>query len=186
MANKHTTRRCWLAHCCMPMDLEISDVVRFERTHEDGSKEIAISSVDLILGDTDSFIQYKPSASHCRYVGNYRCGNLNKNKLWERFVDELESTCITKTERPHKLHEKMETVYTVPVIGHKLFLPRVQNEEFEMGDYREMRKPVEDSFCSAVTKATVKKIKMNPSQVKICNSFDVTLKTPNKLTFSIF
>jgi len=151
----------------MPMDLEISDVVRYQQSHEDGSLEVAISSVDLLLDDTDSFIQFKPGATHCRYVGNYRCGNLNKNRLWERFVAELEVTCISKTERPHKIHEKMETVYTVPVIGHKLFLPRLANEDFEMGDYHEMREPEESSHFRALTmdKATVKKIKMNPNQV---------------------
>lgn len=167
MADKHTTRCCWLAHCCMPMDLEISDVVRYQHTHEDGSQEIAISAVDLLLDDMDSFIKYKPSATHCRYTGNYRCGNLNKNKLWERFVEELESTCVLKTERPHKIHEKMETVYTVPVIGHKLFLPRVTDENSTMGAYHELREPEENSHFSALTidKATAKKIKINPNQV---------------------
>lgn len=167
MADKHTMRRSLSAPYCIPMDLQISEVVRYQHTHEDGSKEVAVSSADLLLNDTDSFILHKYDTS--RYGGYSRCyqfGNLNKNNLWEDFIEELEKTCISKSDRVHKAHEKCETLYTVPVIGHKLFMPPAAHDDFELGAYHELRRAGLNgsSGVEKVSKTHMKKIKMNPNK----------------------
>jgi len=171
MADKHTMRRSLSAPYCIPMDLEISEVVRYQHTHEDGSKEVAVSSADLLLHDTDSFILHKYDTSRFGGYGSYcRFGNLNKNNLWEDFIAELENTCISKSDRVHKRHEKCETLYTVPVIGHKLFLPPASQDDFELGAYHELRRAGANGNGSSSgvekeSKTNMKKIKMNPNQV---------------------
>ena len=168
MSGKHTLRYSRLAHCCFPLDLMISGVVRQRVTHDDGSKEVAISSVDLLLDDTDNFILNDPHDSNCRYDCKCRNANLNKNKLWETVLAELENTCISKSERVNKHHELGETVYTVPVIGHKVFLPPATDEDFELGAYREIREPRlgSQSKNERLVKSALKKIKLNPAQVR--------------------
>eukprot|EP01032_Pedospumella_encystans_P008587 gene8587-10173_t len=166
MSGKHTLRYSRLAHCCFPLDLMISGVVRQRVTHDDGSKEVAISSVDFLFADTDNFILNDPHDSNCRYDCKCRNANLNKNKLWETVLAELESTCVSKSERVNKHHELGETVYTVPVIGHKVFLPPATDEDFELGAYREIRdsRLGSKSTNERLVKSTLKKIKLNPAQ----------------------
>eukprot|EP01032_Pedospumella_encystans_P008588 gene8588-10174_t len=69
-------------------------------------------------------------------------------------------------KRVNKHHELGETVYTVPVIGHKVFLPPSTDEDFELGAYREIREPrLGDPFThDRLNKSMVKKIKLNPAQ----------------------
>jgi len=173
MADKHTLRRAHTTYNRIPLDLEFSEVVRYNLKHEDGSREVAVSGVDLLLDDCDAFI-LAGVGGRVNYGTNYRSGSLNKNGLWEKVLEELEATCISKSERPNKYTEKIETVYTVPVVGHKLFLPPNEND-FELGAYHEHREPqAEDiGFSVKLRKALRKKIKQNPAQVTYCNSLPV-------------
>ncbi len=155
------------AHYFFPLDLTINEVVRQRVRHDDGSQEVAISSVDLLFDDTDHFILNDPIDSSSRHSIKCRNGNLNKNRLWETVLEELESTCISKSERVNKYHELGETVYTVPVIGHKVFLPPATDEDFELGAYREIREPrLGDPVThESLNKSSIRKIKLNPAQV---------------------
>lgn len=165
MAEKHTLRRAHTTYNRIPLDLEFSEVVRYNLKHEDGSREVAISGVDLLLDDCDAFI-LAGVGGRVNYGTNYRGGSLNKNGLWEKVLEELENTCISKSERPNKYSEKVETVYTVPVVGHKLFLPPCE-DDFELGAYHELREPRMDDLgvSEKLRKTLMKKIKRNPAQV---------------------
>jgi len=127
MTGKHSMHQTWAAPGYMPMDLEIAEVVRFQHTTADGSVVVAVTSADFLLSDVDDFIlsSGKPKYRSCYQGIEY--GNLNKNRLWETFVDELERTCIAKTDRVNMWFHRWETVYTVPIIGHKVFVQKNNN-----------------------------------------------------------
>lgn len=160
-------RRTTRTYNRIPVDLEFSDVERYSLKHDDGSREVAVSTVDLLLEDCDAFILSTISNRFC-YGSNCRNGNLNKHGMWESILNELENTCISKTTRSHKYNKKCETVYTVPVVGHKVFFPPATDDDFELGMYHELRQNVGDDHNDSkkLTKSAMKKIKRNPSQVR--------------------
>ncbi len=164
MAGKKTMRRTTCSYNRIPVDMEFSDVVRYNLKHDDGSREVAVSSVDLLLEDCDAFILSSLPSGFC-YGTNCQNGNLNKHGLWETIINELESTCITKTVRAHKHHKKCETVYTVPVVGHKVFLPPAAEDDYELGMYHEMPHECDQGVSEKLNKSALKKIKRNPAQV---------------------
>eukprot|EP01032_Pedospumella_encystans_P035326 gene35326-39962_t len=94
MAGKGTMRRTTCTYNRIPVDMEFSDVVRYSLKHDDGSREVAVSSVDLLLEDCDAFILGSLPSGFC-YGTNCRNGNLNKHGMWEKkMIMSLE--CTTK------------------------------------------------------------------------------------------
>lgn len=163
-----TIRRFCPCHYCVGnFRTQITDVKRSKTEYEDGTKEFAVSSVDLLLPNTDVFIQNK-SMGYAGYpiVG----GNLNKHGLWEDFIGELEATCINKHERAVTKRGRkglMETVYTVPVVGFKQFLPPSVDDDYMPGAYHGCCSENPADGFSGLQKAMVKKIKRNPAMVSM-------------------
>lgn len=155
----------------MPYSLVFDRVDRFSVSHEDGSKEVAVSTVDLLLDDSDSFVTSSALADRSwrqYYYGACRNGNLNKHGLWDTILEELEGTCIKRVERMNVKINSYETIYSVPVIGHKLFLPPLDDDHV-LGAYNEMRTEQNQlARHEKLNKSTVKKIKRNPNQVHSC------------------
>lgn len=167
MSGKHTLRRNTYSCGCIPRSLAFDMVNRFKVTHEDGSKEVAISTVDLLLDDTDTFILLDFSRMWYCCNGATRCGNLNKHGLWDAVIEELQETCVKKVERMNLARYSYETVYSVPVIGHKIFLPPA-DDDHQPGGYNELRTEAnERSGHEKLNRSTVKKIKRNPNQVML-------------------
>ena len=149
MAGKHSMHQSWAAPGYMPMDLEIAEVVRVKYTNVDGSVVVAVTSADFLFSDVDDFIL---SSGKSRYRGHHRSfefGNLNKNRLWETFVAELERTCVVKADRVNECFHRWETVYTVPIIGHKVFVPRSVNNVCRQG----YTKTLEFDACTKVRRS---------------------------------
>ena len=165
----HTYRRA--SYNYLPTKLEFSDVQRDVLTNDDGSKEVPVTSVDLMLEGTNAFILRKPDCG--RYYskcGGTISGNLNKNKQWDTIVDELERSCISKMDRMNENHTQWETVYEVPIVGYNSFpAPRAEDDKI-MGCYNELN-PRDVFKESNLTKGQKKTIKCNPSQVYLdsCN-----------------
>eukprot|EP01032_Pedospumella_encystans_P010196 gene10196-11934_t len=119
-------RRTTCTYNRIPVDMEFSDVVRYNLQHDDGSREVAVSSVDLLLEDCDAFILGSLPSGFC-YGTNCRNGNLNKH-------------------------------------GHKVFLPPVADDDYELGMYHEMPTECDQAASSKLNKSALKKIKRNPAQ----------------------
>lgn len=88
------------------------------------------------------------------YWNRVQNGNLNKHGLWESVIGALESTCVGKIQRMHRSHLCLETVYSVPAIGHKTFLPAVVQADDEEAAADLDNVPPSDKT----------RIKQNPSQ----------------------
>ena len=140
---------------CDEQKARISEVSRFRTTLEDGSQEVAVSSVDLILNDSDSFISQKGCG-----IG----GNLNKAGQWSKVIDELENTAVKITDRVSD-NGFMETVYEVPVVGYMFIAAPTVCTDHNIGSYHECQVSKEDSSSQKVKKSMMLKIKRNPSQV---------------------
>ncbi|KAJ1424022.1 hypothetical protein B484DRAFT_398481 [Ochromonadaceae sp. CCMP2298] len=124
--SSHTYRRC----TDKSSKMEISSIDRGSIQHEDGSVEAPVTVVDEILGNP--FIL--PDKVH---------GSINKRGLSESVLQRLQDHSIRTLERFDK--GVRETVYRVPVVGHRVYLaPRVDEER----------------SCAWEEK----KIKLNPSQ----------------------
>jgi hypothetical protein len=144
-------------------------VQRLRTTFEDGGSEIAVSAVDLLMNDTDAFIQQKRPCYGYNSSGLIG-GNMNKAGMWESIIDELEETCVSKIERPESGGPHLETVYKVPVIGFKQFTASTEDEDYMLGAYRSYQADDQyDSFAN-LKKSAVKKIKRNPAKVWQPNS----------------
>ena len=162
MAGRHTIRRSPCSRY-YSSKAHFSDVKRERVTHEDGSKEVAVSAVDFLLSDTDSFVN-----SVKNYSSRVQGGNLNKNNMWETVIEELESSCISKIERPQQHTGKMEIVYKVPIVGHKLYAaPNGEEDDYILGAYHDVdhHRQIRGSNVDQLSKSVRRNIKRNPSQV---------------------
>ena len=155
-------RTCTCRWCISSFGMNISEVKRHRTTFEDGSSEIAVSSVDFLVSNTDSFVMgcNKYYASKC--IG----GNINKGGLWDTVLSELERTCISKVERLPKYGSQMETVYTVPIVGHMQFPPSATDEDNILGSYHESREESAPCAFHGMKRAAVQKVKRNPAKVQ--------------------
>lgn len=146
----------------MPYSMKFEHVDRFSMTHEDGSVEMSLSTVDAVL------------AKHGMFVTTNACsnGNLNKGGLWDIVLDELEMTYVHKEERMNVSRNSYETVYSVPVTAHMLTLPVIEDDR-QLGSYNEMKSASLNKRAQKaekLKKGMVKKIKRNPQQVRQCAS----------------
>lgn len=175
MSGKHTLRRNTYGRGYMPHSLAFENVNRFSVAHEDGSKEVALSAVDLLLDDSDGFLLASTTRKSRYFYGGCKNGNLNKHGLWETVMEELEETCVKKVERMNVAMNSYETIYSIPVIGHKLYLPPA-DDDHDLGGYNEMRlEPKEKNGHEKLNKSTMKKIKRNPHQVNISFIISMTV-----------
>jgi len=114
--------------------------VRDNIKHDDGSLEAPVTNVDSLM--EDSFV------SGVRFG----CpGNLNKGGRWESVVAMLEGENVSKQERFNRTEQVWETIFQVPIVGHKIFLAPKQDEHELMGG-------------SEVMSREQRRIKQNPSQ----------------------
>ncbi len=115
-----TLRKCNGSCCAGNSRARFTDVQRLRTAFEDGGSEVAVSTVDLLMNDSDAFVQQKRPCYGYGYGYNGLIGgNMNKAAMWESIIDELEETCLSKIERPEKRGPHIETVYKVPVVGFK-------------------------------------------------------------------
>jgi hypothetical protein len=125
---------------------------------EDGSEEIAVSGLDLLFPDFDDFIKQDTKGRW----DDKKFGNMNKGALWDRVIEELEDTCVSKIERMEKRERTMQTIYRIPVVGYKFLSPPepIASRNNALGAY--------NSLCNEQEKAFPrirKKIMRNPSKV---------------------
>lgn len=126
----HTLRRIWWNQNEVVARRGLAWVCTLDRhrqTHACGVVELAVSSVDRMIPNAEN---------QSRYGHNV---NLNKNGLWESVAAELEATCISKeTHIPARDDKTARNLlvyhrYTVPVIGHQVFVPVMPDERFDCG-----------------------------------------------------
>lgn len=159
MAGKHTLRRnVNNGRSDMPYSMKIENVDRFSMAHEDGSVEVALSTIDSLLAKHGVFAAENAHSN----------GNLNKQGLWDSLLEELEITCLRKEERMNVAQNSYETVYTVPVTGHQLLLPMIE-EDRHLGSYNVLQEKDTNKVsqkAERLNKSMMKKIKLNPQQVR--------------------
>ena len=164
MSHSHTWRRNPFV---ASNRMRFSAVSREVTKHEDGSMEVPVSSADMLLEDTDTFI-----LNHPMYLNYYNSiglhgGNLNKHSMWNVVIDELEASCISKTERQNRRYgSERAIVYQVPIIGSKLFSAPEIDDDY-LGAYHEQLYS-QDEFGGQqkLSKTMLRGLKVNPSQVR--------------------
>jgi hypothetical protein len=124
-------------------------------THEDGSEEVPVSTVDLLLNSRMFLSRHGTEAT------------LNKDENWKIISDEFEENCVCKLERQNR-DGKIETVFWMPIIGHMLFQATAIDDDFILGAYRDI--DYKEQFgAEGSNQKMSKKMKMtlrrNPAQV---------------------
>lgn len=155
-------KSCCCTSCTGKFKARFTEIKRSCTSFEDGSEEIAVSSVDLMM--SDAFIRDKAQSSSYSSVSSIG-GNFNKDCLWETVLEELENTCLSKVERIRKRERFTETVYTVPVIGYKQFPPVCLDDDYMLGCYHSLCTENPTDEYSNLNKSLRRKIKRNPAQV---------------------
>jgi hypothetical protein len=156
-------KACCCSSCTQDYKAHLAAVVRPRTDFEDGSKEIAVSFVDLLLPHCDAFIN--EATTGMGYSSRDKIGgSLNSGGLWESVVCELEASCLIKEERVHRHRRTLMTVYTVPVVGFKQFTPPSTDNDHMPGSYNSTstENPTDNR---RMKKAFLAKIRGSPAKV---------------------